>query len=350
MKRKNVLVSTLSMLALGLVIFSCTEKASTRPNFIFKPAPKMGLGAKVGKTEILEKDIYKGIESEIYDAEMKLYDLKMGKLRAIIIEKIMSLDPKKKGLTNDQYLEKYITNSIKITDDQINKFAKERKIPKEHINTQMMNRIRQYLSGMEKKKAIDTWLARKTKGNAVEVYLKKPERPVFKVDVGESLYAGAADAKVTVIEFTDFQCPFCSKASMTMRKLKKKYGNKIKVVMKHFPLPFHKNAKDASEAMLCMSEQSKDKAWKMYGAMFDQQDKLTYSDLQEVAKKNGADTKKFDECMKSDRFVKSIDADIEQGSKLGINSTPTFFVNGKMVSGALPVSVFSELIEEELAK
>ena len=268
----------------------------------------------------------------------------------MILEKFMTMDPNKKGLTNDQYLEKYISKGKEPSKEAIEKFIKERKIPKQHLNAQLKQRIKQFLSEQIKKDAVDSWLASKTKKDPVEVYIHQPKRPVFNAQVGDAPWAGGANAKVTIVEFSDYQCPFCSKAALTMKKLKKKYGKKIKVAFKNYPLPFHKDAKKASEYGLCANEQNPKLFWKMYDTMFANQQKLSEDDLKKYAQKHGVDMKKLKSCLDSGKAAKQIEKEMSEGEKLGIKSTPTFFVNGQLISGALPIENFEKIINQELKK
>ncbi|MBL6990470.1 MAG: DsbA family protein [Bacteriovoracaceae bacterium] len=343
-------LATLTFLVIGLIFFSCTEKVSSGPHFIFKPAPRPGIAAKVADTEISQIELHAEIESEIYEAQMRVYKLKFEKLKGMILAKMMKMDPNKKGLTDQEFTDKFILKGKEASETEINLFIAERKIPKEHINAQMKERIKQYLAVQIKKKAIDDWIALQTKKHTVEIYLTKPKRPVFDIEVGNAPFRGGANAKVTIVEFTDFQCPFCSKANDIMAELKKKYGDKIKIVYKNFPLPFHNHAKKAAEAALCAKEQSLDLFWKIHDEMFKNQDKLADKDLKELAKKVGLDVAKLESCLTSHKYAMQVQADIEQGKKVGVKSTPTFFVNGQMVNGALPVETFSEIIDEELKK
>ncbi|MFX3675491.1 MAG: DsbA family protein [bacterium] len=329
---------------------SCSQDADSKPNFIFKPAPKDGIVAKIGDVEITEKEMLQGIESQVYDAEVKLHELKMGRIRSLVLKSLMEGDSRKKGLSNDEFLEKYIANDIKISNKDIDAFIAERKIPKENVNDQIKEKVRQFLEMEKKKEAIENWIGEKTKKSAVEVYIAEPSRPVFDVDTGSAPFAGGADAKVTVVEFSDFQCPFCAKGAEIMNELKKKYGSKIKIAFKNYPLPFHTHAKDAAHAGLCVNEQKSEYFWKLHDLMFADQTKLSREDLKASAKKIGANSEEFDKCMSSNKFMAAIEADMEQGKDLGVQSTPTFFVNGQLINGAHPVETFSEIIDRELAK
>lgn len=337
-----------SLLALGL-FFSCTKDVESKPNFIFKPGPNKETAAKINGTAVTYAELTDGVENDLYEAEMKVYEIKMNRLRALVLKKFMEADPNYKG-DNDKFLNEQIAGKISISEKDIANFAKERNIPKQNMNDQLKDRIKQFLENEAKQNAIDNWIAKKTKSSPVEVYLYKPERPVKDVVAGDAPYMGGADAKVTIVEFSDFQCPFCARGATLMEELKKKYGNKIKVAFKNFPLPFHNHAKKAAEAALCAHEQKEAQFWKMHDKMFADQSGLNNDGLIAKAVSIGLDKKKFTECLESGKFSKKVNADVEEGQKVGVKSTPTFFVNGKMVNGAQPIEVFSELIDEELAK
>ena len=131
-------------------------------------------------------------------------------------------------------------------------------------------------------------------------------------------------------------------------QLKKKYKGKVNFVFKHFPLPFHKQADQAAVASMCVHEQNAERFWKMHDAMFADQSKLAEADLIATAKKLGSDEAKFTECLKANKYLTKVKNDMAEGKDLGIDSTPTFFVNGMIVNGAQPIEVFSELIDAEL--
>lgn len=349
--KKNRLSATLTgLFAVMIVFLACQKQADSKANFIFKPAPAPGVAASVGGEQISEKDLNAGIESDLYDAELKVYEIKFGKLQAMLLEKFMNQDPNKKGLSNDDFLNKFIAKDVKVTDPEIEKFIKDRQIPKDQLNPEIRERIKQFLEVEAKKVSVDKWIAEKTKKTPVEVYIKKPSRPVFDVNVKDAPTKGGSSAKVTVVEYSDFQCPFCSKAAATVAEIEKKYGNKVRVAFKNYPLPFHSQAKIAANAALCAHEQDAKLFWKMHDAMFADQSKLDKDSLLVTAKKIGAKEAEFKACLESEKHKGVIESDMAEGQKLGIKSTPTFFVNGKLVSGAQPLEVFSEVIDEELAK
>ena len=160
-------------------------------------------------------------------------------------------------------------------------------------------------------------------------------------------WKGGKNAKVTIVEWSDFQCPFCSRVNPTMDKIKETYGDKVKVVFKQNPLSFHKDAKPAAKAALAAHEQGK--FWEMHDLLFANQKKLQAADLEGYAQQLGLNMAKFKAAMGSDKFDKQISADQAQAASLGARGTPAFFVNGRQLRGAQPFERFKEIIDEELA-
>jgi protein-disulfide isomerase len=344
---KAFTLSTLMLMLVGLI--ACSNGTS-KPSYLFKPSVKEGIAAKVGEIEITNAEVADGIESELYEAESKLFEIKFNKLKTILLQRYMDKDSRKKGLSNDEFLEKYISKDVKISEKEIEAFIKDQNIPAEHINPQVREKIRGYLEMERKKEAVDKWLSEQTAKTPVEIYVQKPRRPSFPVEVGNAPFAGGKDAKVTIVEFSDFQCPFCAKGADLLRDIKKKYGDKVKVAFKNFPLPFHNHAEMAAVASLCANEQSMGAFWKMHDEMFANQESLDKDGLKKLATKAGLKVDDFDKCLSENKYLAQVRADMEEGKKLKVKSTPTFFVNGQLINGAQPLEVFAELIDEELAK
>lgn len=159
---------------------------------------------------------------------------------------------------------------------------------------------------------------------------------------------GPKDAKVTIIEFSDFQCPYCQKAKETIDEIMKEYADKVRLVFKHFPLQFHENAQKAAEAAECANDQGK--FWEMHDYMFANQNKLGIADLKKAAKNLGLNTSDFDGCLDSGKYEGKVKKDIEVGASFGVGGTPAFFINDQFLSGAAPIEDFKKIIDEELAK
>jgi protein-disulfide isomerase len=169
-------------------------------------------------------------------------------------------------------------------------------------------------------------------------------------DLAKAPSRGPSNAPVTVVEFADFQCPFCRNTVPTMKQVEEKYGDRVRVVYKQFPLPnLHPYALKAAEASLCAEEQSK--FWEMHDAMFADQNKLAVSDLKKTARRLGLDGKAFDSCLDSGRYVEQVQNEQKEGQRAGVNGTPALYVNGRYVEGgSVPFSVLERAIEKELAR
>ena len=170
--------------------------------------------------------------------------------------------------------------------------------------------------------------------------------PAKKVEVGSAPSRGPKNAPITVVLFSDFQCPFCGRVEPSLVELEKAYPGKVRIVWKNYPLPFHNNAKPAAEAALAAHEQGK--FWQMHETLFKNQQALTAPDLEKYAKDIGLDMTKFKAAMDSHKFAAQVEADAKQGSALGVSGTPAAFVNGQLVSGAVPVDDFKKIVDAEL--
>jgi predicted DsbA family dithiol-disulfide isomerase len=175
------------------------------------------------------------------------------------------------------------------------------------------------------------------------------EPPRLALAIGDDPARGPADAPVTIVEFSDFQCPFCSRATATLKKLDAAYPGKIRLVYRDFPLvQIHPNAARAAEAAACANEQGK--FWPMHDVMFEHQDKLGEADLKQSAATLGLDAAAFNTCLESGRHTAEWKKDAAEGDRYGVSSTPAFFINGRLVVGAQPYESFARILDEELAR
>ncbi len=349
-KKSPFLPAFLAIVVASLIILACSKEVLSGPRFVFKSASNGAIAAKFSDREISVEELNRGIENDIFELEHKIHQLKMGRLRALVLKQLLESDPRSKNLSNDEYLDKYIAKGLKVSAKEVEDFIKERKIPQNHINDHMRERIEQHLMREKKQRAVDRWLGEKTARNPVEVYLNRPVRPTFQVDTAGAPLKGDAKAPVTIVEFSDFQCPFCARGVGIIAELSKKYGKKLRVAFKNFPLPSHTNAHLASEAGMCVFQQDAAKFWRMHDRMFETQDQLGREGLIAKARELGIDVEKFTACLDNGEQKARVQADVAQGQQLGIRSTPTFFINGKMLTGAQSIETFSEIIDQELAK
>lgn len=173
-------------------------------------------------------------------------------------------------------------------------------------------------------------------------------------------FLGSKEAKVIIIEFSDFQCPFCRRFwRESLQQIRKEYietGKSVKFVYRDFPLSFHNLAQKYAEAGECAEEQGK--FWEMHDKIFQEQDKkgqgtisdYSLGDIKRWAREIGVNSSKFDQCLDSGKYKQEVENDVNEGLIAGVNGTPTIFINGRIIVGAQPYQVFKKIIDEELSK
>jgi protein-disulfide isomerase len=171
---------------------------------------------------------------------------------------------------------------------------------------------------------------------------------VWKVDPGDSPARGPKNAPVTLVLFSDFQCPFCKRVEPTISQLEKEYAGKIRVVWKNMPLEFHNNAKPAAAAALAAGEQGK--FWEMHDKLFENQTALDRPSLEKYAGELGLDLARFKAAMDGEKIAGKINAEMKEAAAVEVNGTPATFVNGRKIGGAYPYDTFKKLVDQELAK
>jgi protein-disulfide isomerase len=176
-------------------------------------------------------------------------------------------------------------------------------------------------------------------------------KTVWKVPVDKSPVLGKADAPVTIVEFSDFQCPYCKRVEPSLKQIRDTYGDKVRLVWKHEPLPFHPRALPAAELSLEARAEKGDKGfWDAHDKLFDMQPKLEDADLESAANELKLDVAKVKAAIKDGKYKKDIDADMEMGDDVNASGTPHFFINGRRLVGAQPFEKFKAIIDDELKK
>ena len=180
----------------------------------------------------------------------------------------------------------------------------------------------------------------------------RPGRPdpnkKYEVPIGKAPARGPASAPVQIVEFSDFQCPFCRRAGPTLTQIEKEYGDKVQIAFKHMPLSMHAQARPAHAAAEAAGMQGK--FWEMHDKIFADQRNLSPATFEKYATQIGLDVEQYKKDLTSAKLKKRIDGDKSAASALGVTGTPAFFINGRYLSGNQPLASFKRLIDEELAK
>jgi protein-disulfide isomerase len=322
------------------------------------PAASSSVLAVVGGQNVTRADVESKIAQFVLERQPTLLDRMLDQA---IEDKVLALEAAAQKTTVEALLAKELPARKKaVTDEEVGVFYEQNKarVPPNVTKEQAFEQIRQGL-GMQREQEARQELVEglKTKYKvtnrlseeraAASVAKAKEVRP--KIEANALTAKGPASAAVTVVEFSDFQCPFCSRVVPALNETSKKYADKVRFVFRQFPLEsIHPQARKAAEASLCARDQGK--FWELHDEMFADQGGLAVDKLKEKATKVGLDAAKFAECLDGGKAAAEVTADLALGNSIGVNATPTAYVNGRQVEGAIDLASLSKLIDEELAK
>jgi protein-disulfide isomerase len=269
-------------------------------------------------------------------------------LQDLIRDRVLGAEAQKQGKTIDQLVAAETGTSAEPTDADIAAwYAANPARTGGRAMTQIREQIADFLRNERRAAAAKNLDARLKTEQKVTVNLK-PFRLEF--DNTGAATRGPANAPVTLIEFSDFQCPFCNRFVPTLKQVEEKYGDKVQVVYRQYPIPgLHPFAFKAAEASLCANDQGK--FWEMHDLMFQEQNRLAVRDLKVAAGRLRMDQKQFDACLDSGRHTEQVQKDMSEGTRVGVTGTPAIFVNGiPLEGGAVPFDKVAEAIDRELAQ
>ncbi len=305
--------------------------------------------------KITAGDVKDRVEAQVKQFSDEMIEAYKKGAEQMLVMKLMDEEVKKQGLANPQELLGKVAQEIQISDESIQKFIKDNKLDKgiQDPRTGKMRKVstdevRGFLTEQEMQSKQQSFF----NGLRAQAEAKfKLEKPAVKIPAtGKEPFTGKADAKVVIYEFSDFQCPFCARGNDVIKQVMTEYGDRVKLVFRHFPLSFHPEAEPSAIATMCAFKQQPGKFWEMHDIMFEKQSELGTASYKAWAKQFGLNEAEFNKCFDGKETKDLVDADMKAAEALGVNSTPTFFVNGKKVAGALPFAQFKSMIDEELAK
>jgi len=276
-----------------------------------------------------------------------LYEARRAALDEIVALTLMDGAAKAQGIDRSELVEKEITAKVPaVTEAEVAAWyqANQARVQGAPLD-QVRQPIRAFLTQERMQTLREQYVDELKSKTPVRVMLEPPRQKVAIEKA--SPVRGPADAPIEIVEFSDFQCPFCQRVGPALTQVLNTYGDRIRLVYRQYPLPNHPNAKQAAEAGMCANEQGK--FWPYHDRLFANQQRLGASDLKQHAVDLGLDAPRFNACLDSHKYVPLIDADISAGNASGVNGTPAFFINGRMLSGAQPFEAFKKIIDDELA-
>jgi protein-disulfide isomerase len=301
--------------------------------------------ATVGSHQISRADLENHVRAKLIELDNQRYEALSDGLDEMVADELLKQEAKARGVTVEVLSQQEIEAKVAApTDAEIQQVYDANK---EQLGGATLDsvkpRIVEFLKQQKTAERTQAYIAELKPKYKTTVLLRPP---VVQVGTGgRPERGGGANAPVTIIAFSDYECPFCKRAEVTVAQVMSTYGNKVRYVHRDFPLSFHAHAREAAEAANCAAAQGK--FWPYHDKLFASED-LSTDKLKALATEVGLDRTKFDDCLAKQEFNAAIDKDVAEGSDVGVNGTPAFFINGRMLSGAQPFEKFKEVIDEEI--
>lgn len=328
------------------------ERSSSSPATC--PVPASGAESKadqpiavVAGKPVYRHDLSGNAAAQMLQIRQQEYKIQSDALDALIRQKVVEEEAEKQGISVDKLYEKEVDSRVP---DPSKAEVRGYYLAVGHQVNQPFEKAEPQLAKVVK--TLEIQQARENYADSlrsradVAILLQPPT-----VETGRNdplRVEGNPHAPITIVEFADYQCPFCGRAESTVTDLLKKYNGKVNLAFRDFPLStIHPYAAGAAEASRCAEAQGK--FWPMHDAMYADQSKLTEADVLETAVRLGMDRSSFAACLKSDRYKAAIQEDVEAGQQAGVTGTPAFFINGRFLNGSVPEAQFEQIIKAELA-
>jgi protein-disulfide isomerase len=310
-----------------------------------KPA-KPGAAAVVAGQPIDLAAVDELIRPQLIEIRAREHQLRSQALDALIAQALIAREASARGMAEDALDKAEVRDKAAVSDAEAKAFYDANKA---RIGaTPEAEALKQIRDGLAQQRQNErrSAFARELRSKYDVKVLLEPYRVA--VDTADAPVRGSAKAPVTILEFSDFQCPFCVRARPTVARVRESYGDKVRWVFRHFPLSFHPYAEKAGEAAACAGDQGR--FWEMHDALWAHNTRLELADLKGYASAMGLDAAAFGQCLDSGRHAGLVGRDTEAGASYGVSGTPAFFVNGRPLVGAQPFEAFQQVIDDELQR
>lgn len=340
-------MSLLSRYRLAAAAMLLTACSATGQNPAPAPASSFSISgpvAMVGGKPITDEDL--DVRGDLMQLEQQAYDIRMEALQEVIADRLIEAEAAKRGVSKEDLLESEITSKVADpTPLEVEGFYEQQKARIRRPLEEVRGQVAELMRGLREREVRLKLVAGLREGSDVKVLIEPPR---MSADLSHAPFRGPEDAPVMIVEFSDFQCPFCRRVQPTLKRLQEEYGDKLRWSFKDLPLiNIHPEAKKAAEAARCAGEQGK--FWEYRAAMF-ASDQVNRALHDRTAEELELDTEKFTACLDSDRYTEVVEKDLHEAESMGLNGTPAFLINGVLLSGAQPFEQFQLVIERELEK
>jgi protein-disulfide isomerase len=332
-------------LALLAFVFLLVGSAKSIAQISGQAKQKEPLAVVAGQT-IYDDDLLPFVQAQVFQLRLQEYDVKSKALENLVNQKLLEAEGKKKGIPTEKVLEQEVDAKVaEPTEAELQALYIVQKQqlgkPFDEIRPQLL----QLLKKSRIQEAREGYYKRLREQDGVSILLQKPK---VQVAYDPARLRGDPKAPVVIVEFSDFQCPYCQSVQPTLKTLLAKYEGRVSLAYRDLPVrDIHPQAELAAEASRCAGEQGK--FWEYHDLLFANQNKLDRPGLVELAHGLKLDEKQFDSCLASGKYQAQIEQDRQLGLRAGVAGTPGFFVNGNLLSGNLPQDAFEKVIQAELA-
>lgn len=335
---------SLGLMALAASALCCKARASATTS---TPGPEQTVATMDGVT-IQASEVDAKVKGKILDLQQQIYQARRDALDQLVSERLIEIESKARGVSKEDFLRSELESKVQApTEAEIGAVYEQNKARMGgQTLEQMRPRIIEYIKNQSIQARGSQLRAELEKKHNVRVTLTAPR---FEVTPPQTAHSkGPANAPITLVEFSDYQCPYCQRAEQTVEGLLGKYGDKVRFVLVDYPIEGHPGAFPAARAARCAGDQGK--FWEYHQHLLKQPGDYSEKDFKDRAASLGLKSDEFGSCLTSGKHDPAIRAGLQQAAALGVQATPTFFINGRMISGARDADAFETLIDEELAR
>ena len=338
----RTILITLGIVLVGAGIPTCVGQASSGP------APRAGVVATLGDRTVTDTELEELVRRRLLRLRSEEYQIKRQALEELIARDLMQKEAKARGMSVEELQRAEIDARVLPVTEEQKRAVYESSPPQQFqgkTQTEAFAMIEANLTRIRVSEARKRFMAALWAKTPVKILIEPPR---FAIDPADGPSIGSDGAPITIVEFSDFQCPACGRAVPVVKRLLQQYQGKVRLVFRDFPLPMHPQAPRAAEAGRCAAEQGR--FWEMHDRMFMNQQKLAPGDLKASATELGLDPARFGSCLDSGRHASSVQRAVAAAREIGVSSTPTFFVNGRMIVGGASYQNLAEVVDEELQR
>jgi protein-disulfide isomerase len=303
--------------------------------------------AVIDGREIRASEVDSLIGPQLYALRQNMYALQRNVLETLLNKIVVEEEAKRRGITVEELRQEFMADVAVTPDEVADAYASAAMRAPGGIpdGTDIREQIKTSLLAQKRADAFRSSVTELRAHVPVEILLQEPAP--LRVSVGNSgPTRGTPNAPLTIVEFADFECPYCRQMAATLDEVLAEYSGKVQFTYRHLPLPNHRFAFKAAQAGVCADQQGK--FWEYHAKVFKSARELSAETLAEIARELKLDTSKYAACLSGEESRKVVTADVQEAMRLGITSTPTLFVNGRVVRGAAPPEELKKILEEEL--